>query len=45
MRKIFPGLLRLGGTAKRKEHSPKSKDREFFLHLFLSVSTHSSLDT
>ena len=31
----FSCLLRLGGKAKRKEHGAKSKDRDFFLHVFL----------
>ena len=30
----FSRLLRLGGTAKRKEHSAKSKDGDLFLHVF-----------
>jgi len=38
-------LLRLGERAKRKEHSAKSKDRDFFLHVFFSVFIHLSLDT
>jgi hypothetical protein len=41
----FSCLLRVSGKAKRKEHSAKSKDRDFFLHVFLSISIHSSLDT
>jgi hypothetical protein len=31
----FPCLLRRDGTAKRKEHGAKSKDRDFFIHVFL----------
>ena len=38
MREDFPCLLRAGGQAKRKEHSAKSQDRDFFLHVFFSVS-------
>src|SRR5262249_42205468 len=34
----FRWLLRLGHRAKRKEHSAKSQDRDFFLHAFLSAS-------
>ena len=41
----FPCLLRVGGRAKRKEHGAKSKDRDFFLHVFFSVLIHLSLDT
>jgi hypothetical protein len=41
----FLRLLCLGERAKRKEHGAKSKDLEFFLHLFLSVSISLSLDT
>ena len=33
----FPCLLRVGGTAKRKEHGAKSKDGDFFLHVFFSA--------
>jgi len=32
--KDFSCLLRLGGTVKRKQHGAKSKDRDFFLHVF-----------
>ena len=35
MRKTLPCLLRLIGTAKRKEHSAKSEDCDFFLHVFI----------
>ena len=28
------GLLRLSETAMRKKHGAKSKDRDFFLHVF-----------
>jgi hypothetical protein len=38
-------LLRLNGPARSKEHSAKTKDRDFFLHVFFSVSIHLSLDT
>ena len=31
----FPRLLRVGGTAKRKEHGAKRKDGDFSLHVFL----------
>ena len=41
----FPCLLRVGGSAKRQKHSAKSKDRDFFLHVFCPVSIHSSLNT
>ena len=41
----FRWLLRLGGHTKRKERSAKSKDRDFFLHVFFSVSLDLSLDT
>jgi hypothetical protein len=43
--KDFSRLLRLPGTAKRKEHDAKSKDGDFFLHAFYSVSIHSTLNT
>ena len=39
----LPRLLRLGGCAKCSEHGAKSKDRDFFLHVVLSISL--SLDT
>jgi hypothetical protein len=42
----FSGLLRVGGgNAKRKEQSAKSKECDFFLHIFFSVSIHLSLHT
>jgi hypothetical protein len=41
----FPCLLRVNRTTKRKEHGGKSKDLEFFLHVFFSASIHLSLDT
>src|SRR5262249_24692217 len=37
-------LLRFGGKAKSKEHGAKSKNRDFFLHVFFYVSIRSSLD-
>src|SRR5262245_28377409 len=40
----FPRLLGLGGQAKRKKDGTESKERDFFLHVFL-CSLHSSLDT
>ena len=45
MRKIFPVCCASDGKAKRKEHGAKSKDRDFFLHVFFSGSIHLSLDT
>ena len=41
----FRWLLRLGGQAKRKEQSAKSKDRDYFLHVFSALSHHSTLYT
>src|SRR5262249_22013011 len=38
-------LLRASWNAKRKEHEAKGGDRDFFLHLFIFGSIHSSLDT
>ena len=32
----FPCLLRIDGSAKRKEHGAKSKDGDFFLHCLLT---------
>jgi hypothetical protein len=37
--------LSLSGHAKCKERGAKSKDRDFFLHVFFSVWIHLSLDT
>ena len=44
IRGIFVGCC-ASAEAKRKEHGAKSKDRDFFLHVFFSVSIHLSLDT
>ena len=41
----FPCLLRLDERAKRKEHGAKSKELDFFLHVFFCASIHLSLDT
>ena len=43
----FSWLLRVGGTAKRKEHGAKRKDGDSSLHVFFSASIHSTqtLDT
>jgi hypothetical protein len=38
-------LLCRSGKAERKEHSAKSQNRDFFLHVFFSVSIHLTFDT
>jgi len=41
--KDFPCLLRVNGTAERKEQGAKSNDRDFFLHVSV-CSIHLSID-
>ena len=45
MRSIFTACCACSDGAKRKEHSAKGKDGDFFLHVFFSVLIHLSLDT
>ena len=35
-------LLRVGGQAKRQERGAKSKNRDYFLHVFVIASIHST---